>query len=179
MNNYNSPHKLRAPRSLGEQINIEPTIIVDTREQDPLVFSRLQSERGTLTTGDYSIKGLETLFSIERKSVADLVSCCTGEQRQRFERELHRLRGFRFKRLLIIGSELDIQNCRYHSSIKPQSVFATLGAFEVRYDVPVVFSPTPELAAVQIERWAYWFSREVIGTATSLLRSNEQEAPND
>src|SRR5258708_40041853 len=114
--------RLRVPRSLGEQINAEPTIIIDTREQEPLPFSRLKTVSGSLLTGDYSISGLESLFSVERKSIADLANCCTGEQRQRFERELHRLRGFRFKRLLIIGSELDIQKCRYHSSIKPQSV---------------------------------------------------------
>jgi hypothetical protein len=35
-------------------------------------------------------------------------ACCMGENRQRFERELHRLRGFRFARLLVVGSEEEI-----------------------------------------------------------------------
>src|SRR5258708_16843313 len=170
MNNYNSSHKLRIPRGLGEQINVEPTIIVDTREQDPLVFSRLESERGTLSTGDYSIKGLETLFVIERKSIADLVSCCMGENRERFERELHRLRGFRFKRLLVVGTEEEIYQGRYRSAITPKAVMATLGAFEVRYDLPVAYRSTPELAARQIESWAYWFAREQLLAAARLTR---------
>src|ERR1700736_2825356 len=100
--------KLPALRSLGELADHSITIVIDTREQAPLVFSHLQSMRGTLTTGDYSIQGLQELFSIERKSVGDLVGCCMGENRQRFEKELHRLRGFRFKRLLVVGSRHEI-----------------------------------------------------------------------
>src|SRR6516164_9158936 len=93
---------------LSQLSGVRPTIIVDTREQDPLVFSRLPAKSGTLRTGDYSVFGLEKLFSVERKSVSDLVGCCMGDGRRRFEAELHRLRGYRFKRLLIIGSELEI-----------------------------------------------------------------------
>jgi hypothetical protein len=51
--------------------------------------------------------------------------------RERFERELHRMRGFRFKRLLIVGNEEDIRNGQYHSQIKPSAVLATLATFEV------------------------------------------------
>ena len=69
------------------------------------IFKRLESRVGTLVSSDYSAAGIESLFAIERKTVGDLVGCCTGENRDRFERELHRLRGFRFKRLLVIGSE--------------------------------------------------------------------------
>ena len=98
-----------------------------------------------------------------------------GDSRQRFERELHRLRGFRFKRLLIVGTEEEILSGRYHSNIKPQAVMATLGAFEARYDLPVVFRPSPELAAAQIERWAWYFSREVVEVVNNLWRSARQE----
>ena len=41
-----------------------PTIIVDTREQDPLTFANLPPERRTLPTGDYSVLGFERDFSI-------------------------------------------------------------------------------------------------------------------
>jgi len=120
--------KLLALRSLGELADCQPVIVIDTREQAPLAFGRLQSIRGTLQMGDYSVKGLESLFAIERKSIGDLVGCCVGENRERFERELHRLRGFRFKRLLIVGTEAQIQEGQYCSNIKPQAVMATLGA---------------------------------------------------
>ena len=39
--------------------NPDPVIVCDTREQEPLVFTRLRSVRGTLTTGDYGILGAE------------------------------------------------------------------------------------------------------------------------
>lgn len=72
--------------------------------------------------------------------------------RERFARELHRLRGYRFKRLLIIGTREDIAAGRYHSKIAPKAVLATLGAFEIRFDLPVVYAETPETAASLIER---------------------------
>ena len=79
------------------------------------------------------------------------MACCTGENRVRFERALHRLRGFRFKRLLIVGSEAQILQGQYHPNIAPKAVLGTLSAFEVRYDLPVVFCETAAVAARQIE----------------------------
>ena len=35
------------------------TVVIDTREQRPADVAPLKSVRGTLVTGDYSIKGLE------------------------------------------------------------------------------------------------------------------------
>jgi ERCC4-type nuclease len=162
--------KLPALRSLGELAGAEPVIIIDTREQDPLPFSRLKTQSGTLVTGDYSIAGLESLFAVERKSISDLVGCCVGQGRERFERELHRLRGFRFRRLLIIGSEAQILKGEYHSNINPRAVLGTLHAFEVRYDLPVVFESTPELAARRVERWSFWFAREMVEVVNELWR---------
>ena len=167
-------NKLRAPEPLGKPIDFQPVIVVDTREQRPLPFARMRTQTATLPVGDYSILGAETLFAVERKSVADLVSCCMGENRERFERELHRLRGYGFKRLLIVGTEDEIQAGRYRSAITPKAVMATLGAFETRYDLPVVFQFNPG-AAAQIERYAYWFAREHLLTANSLLRSSGKE----
>jgi DNA excision repair protein ERCC-4 len=119
--------------------------------------------------------GLEELFAIERKTVSDLVGCCIGQNRERFERGLHRLRGFRFKRLLIVGTEAEILKGDYRSKIKPQAVVGTLRAFEVRYDVPVVFCETVDSAAKRIESWSYWFAREMVETVNDLRREVGQE----
>jgi DNA excision repair protein ERCC-4 len=156
-----------SPRVLSD---LRPMIVIDRREQAPLHFERLQAVSGTLYSGDYSIAGLEDSFAVERKSIGDLVSCCLACQRERFEHELHRLRGYRFKRLLIVGSREDIAAGRYHSKINPKSVLATLGAFEVRYDLPVIFVPSPKEAAASIERWAFWFTRETVKNADNALR---------
>ena len=162
--------KLPALRSLGDLAGSEPVIVTDSREQEPLTFSRLQSVRGTLTTGDYSVVGLQELFAIERKTISDLVGCCIGQNRDRFERELHRLRGFRFKRLLIVGSEAEILKRDYRSNIKPAAVLGTLRAFEMRYDTPFVFCETAETAATRVESWAFWFAREMVETVNNLRR---------
>ncbi len=135
-------------------------LITDTRERTPLCFQHLETVPGVLQTGDYSIQGLEHLFSVERKSIADLVQSVTRE-RKRFERELHRLRGFHFKRLLVIGTEQEIREGKYFSKTNPKAVLHSLYAFEARYDVPVIFVPTPEQAALIVERWAYWYAREI------------------
>ncbi len=72
-----------------------PVIAVDTREQDPLEFPTFPTKVATLQSGDYSVQGGELHFAVERKSLPDLVTSLTRE-RDRFCRELHRLRGFDF-----------------------------------------------------------------------------------
>src|ERR1700716_1306665 len=113
----NGPHTpafaLPALRALGELADTPITLIQDSREQAPLRFEHLPCIVRGLATADYSIVGFESEFGIERKNVDDIVSCCMGESRQRFERELHRLRGFRFKRLLIQSSRGLIEAQRY------------------------------------------------------------------
>jgi len=161
---------LPALKGLGNLAALRPVMVIDTREQTPLPFKRLASVRATLTSGDYSFRGGEELFAVERKSIADLVACCVGENRERFFRELHRLRGFRFKRLLIVGTRKEIEAGNFRSNINPRAVFATLSAIEARYDVPVVFSATPDDAGERVESWAWWVAREMATTANDLLR---------
>ena len=162
---------LPALKRLGELREAKPVIVVDSREQTPLLFTRLASERGTLQTGDYSFRGGEELFAIERKSVPDLVACCMGAERDRFSRELHRLRGYRFKRLLIVGTREEIERGDYRSNVVPKAILATLAAFEVRFDVPVVFEPSPAATAIRIEAWAWWSARELVESVNTLART--------
>lgn len=135
------------------------TIITDTREQIPLTFVNLPTETSTLYSGDYSVKGMEEIFTIERKTIADIVgSLTTG--RDRFMNELHRLRGYRFRRLLIVGTRHEIETGQYRSKAKPRAVLASLAAIEARYDIPVIFSASARTAAALVERWAFWSWRE-------------------
>jgi DNA excision repair protein ERCC-4 len=166
-----------ALKSLGELAQLHPTILVDSREQDPLIFHRFKSVSAPLTTGDYSIAGFSEIFAVERKTIGDLIGCCVGDNRERFERELHRLRGYRFKRLLVVGDRSSIEGGYYRSRISPLSVLGSLSAFEVRYDCPVVFAPTPEDAALEIERWCWYFCREHVEAANGLLRATKAIGP--
>ncbi|MCH8968351.1 MAG: hypothetical protein IIA66_04455 [Planctomycetes bacterium] len=42
-------------------MKIEPVVIIDRREKNPWRFSNLRTEPGSLTTGDYSVWGLERM----------------------------------------------------------------------------------------------------------------------
>jgi ERCC4-type nuclease len=163
-------------RGFSKLADFRPVIVVDSREQEPLTFTRLKAVRGSLYSGDYGVLGLENSFAVERKGIDDLGSGCLASNRTRFEHELHRLRGYAFKRLLIVGTRALIEIGRYHSRIAPTSVLATLAAFEVRYDLPVVFIETPEAAAIQIERWVFYYCREVMKLAHALTKSSKENS---
>jgi ERCC4-type nuclease len=161
-----------ALKGLANLGNEKPVILVDSREQLPLEFLNLPSRVATLATGDYSVAGLELDFAVERKSISDLVGCCMGENRERFERELHRLRGFRFKRLLVVGSRGEIEAMHYNSRISPKAVLGSLAAWEVRHDIPIIFSPTAVTAALEVERFVWYYVREVVESINNLYRAS-------
>ena len=66
------------------------TAVIDSREQHPLDLQPLRVVTAGLATGDYSVRGLERVVAIERKSLSDLVAC-VGAQRDRFDREVMRM----------------------------------------------------------------------------------------
>ena len=105
------------------------------------------------------------------------MGCCLGENRARFERELHRLRGFAFARLLVIGSREQIAAGKYRSQINPASVLGSISAWEVRYRVPVVFAASEREAARLIEDWVWWFAREWVLSVNKLARESSAAAP--
>ena len=170
-----SDNTLAALRELAKLADTRPVIVIDNREQEPLRLTHFESVRDTLYSGDYSLRGLENSFAVERKSLDDLANCCLATNRDRFEHELHRLRGYQFKHLLIIGSREEIAVGRYHSRIAPRAVLATLGAFEIRYSIPLVFCASLKEAAAAIERWVWWTAREIVKSANNLLRGCEGE----
>lgn len=56
-------------------------IIVDSREQQPWSFENMVSSVAKLDTGDYSLKGMEEIFCIERKgSVSEFANNITEKR---------------------------------------------------------------------------------------------------
>lgn len=98
--------------------------IVDTREQLPWDLSPMRCEPGTLSVGDYSLKGMESVIAIERKSLDDFVSCC-GNERERFQRELDRLRGWPVSAVIVEASWADLQLGQWRSRLTPKQVQAS------------------------------------------------------
>ena len=64
-------------------------------------------------------------------------------------------------KILIIGSEEEVLAQRYRSNMLPKALLGSLYAFEMRYDIPVVWTADPDSAAKLIERWAQRFVTEI------------------
>src|SRR3990167_7980076 len=114
------------------------TALIDTREQTPLDLSPLKTERATLTTGDYSVRGLEQEIAIERKSMPDLLGV-VGRDRARFDREVKRLLAYPTRALVIEGSWREIESGNWRSSIPPQTVLGSILGW-IAYGLPVIMA---------------------------------------
>ena len=102
--------------------------LIDTREQRPLNFSAVPNrslfrvEPATLTTGDYTIRGLQSEIAVERKSLADLVQCCIGTNRERFEKEIQRMKAFPCRLVVVEASWAEVCQGQWLSKIAPEAV---------------------------------------------------------
>lgn len=114
------------------------TFLVDTREQRPFDLSPFRTEKTTLVTGDYSLKGFEAEVSIERKSLDDLCNV-VGNDRKRFEKELQRLKAYPHRLLIIEASWLEIKQGQWRSRVHPESVLASLIGWQAS-GLPVIMA---------------------------------------
>ena len=137
-----------------------PKVVIDTREQAPLTFTNLPTVRGTLDTGDYSVSGLEHLIAVERKSLPDLLACL-GHGRDRFKRELQRLRAYRFRLLLVEADAATIERGAWRSQLKPAHVFGALASWTATYGLPVWLAGTHKAAGEFTERFLYQAARHI------------------
>lgn len=115
-------------------------LVQDTREQRPL-FARIPKgltiASATLQDGDYSIKGFQDVFAIERKS-HDLYGYCTGE-RDKTQVKMIRFRKMEFVGLAIEMKESDVYQFQQFSKAHPEQIRGALISFQVRYRVHVHF----------------------------------------
>jgi ERCC4-type nuclease len=131
----------------------KPCIIVDTREKAPFAFDHEHVDvvSGTLSTGDCSLFGHEDEVAIERKSLDDLVGTLT-HGRERFERELERMRSYVLRAVIIEGSWQDLADHHYVSLAHPSSIFGSVCCSHVDYLVPFLFCETRAIAGRVTER---------------------------
>ena len=143
---------------------ILPVVIVDTREQCPLAVKKYPTIRDTLPVGDYGIWGFSDLnnpaFTVERKSLDDLVQSLTHE-RDRFMREIEKMRCFRFGAVLIESSQDAVAMHHYRSQATPQAILASLDAIQVRTGIHIVWAGDREGSVRQLEGWVRQFVRGI------------------
>jgi len=118
------------------------TIVVDTREQTPFDFGPdVPIVAKGLDTGDYSILGLEDLVCLERKSLDDFLGC-VGRHRERFERELHRMRSFRCKAVIIETTRARLTAGNWRGKITPGQALGSIAGWRVRHGIEFIYAGT-------------------------------------
>jgi ERCC4-type nuclease len=142
--------QLRTPR---------PTVLVDTREQNPFNFSRFDGwfagvEKKALKLGDCSLAGLEELCIVERKDLSDLVHSFTAE-RPAFISRLRRMSTYP-QRLLVITAPLSTVKSSYpFSNANPNRILQSLVAMLAGWNVPFVCTETHELGEEIVASYLY------------------------
>lgn len=127
------------------------TIYIDTREKTAWTFSpNISIEKKALPEGDYTIKGLESIVVIERKTLSDFVGSVL---KKRFKDELKRLAPYKYKTIAVEASVTDIINADYSSHIHPMSVLGAAISIHVYHSIPVLFWGNRQIAQVLAEKW--------------------------
>lgn len=136
------------------------TIIRDTREKNGWSFDFYETCEAVvdegLKTGDYTAKGLEGLFVIERKASSGEIALNLGKKRKQFEAELERMREFRWRYIICEFSEDTLRMFPEGSTI-PKSKWKYLrmnGKFmrkllyeyEEDYEVTIIFTDNKQEA---------------------------------
>lgn len=133
------------------------TAIRDTREKADISLDPLMVMQGTLTTGDFSVKGLEHVVAIERKSLQDLIMC-VGKERDRFEREIQRLLAYTSRALVIETTWETIELKRYLGEVHPNAVIGSLLSWSDR-GLPIHLVGSNERAGRYISRLLFTAAR--------------------
>ena len=142
-------------------------IVIDSREQSPFHFEGypVEIEAGTLTTGDYSVSGFTDRVAVERKSLGDLMGCLTHD-RERFTRELERLRGY--ESVVVVEAPFSqLADGRYRSRMNPESAVQSVVSIIQAYRMPFFFAEN----RLRAERFVFDFLRHFCRHAEARYRA--------
>jgi ERCC4-type nuclease len=119
------------------------TIITDSREQKPL-FGPGETLRAKLDVGDYSIKGFEKAFSIERKSPSDAFLTLTSGHK-RFKAELNRSQSYDYFAIVVEANLTDIRRkafigAQHIKYTKGDTINKILLTLHIKYGIPVFWT---------------------------------------
>jgi ERCC4-type nuclease len=140
---------------------------VDTREQNPLDLEPLRQVAGTLATGDYSLRGLESIIAIERKSLVDLLSC-VGQERDRFHREVLRLLAYPVRALVVESTWPEIERGKWRSKVRAPAALGTVLNW-ISMGLPVIMASDHCRAGRYVSRILFVAARRRWREARALL----------
>jgi ERCC4-type nuclease len=169
MSNEQGTGAAQAPRiKLPAELNLERLVaICDTREQHPLDLAPLRVERGTLATGDYSIVGLQNCIAVERKSLPDFLACC-GVERERFDREVHRLLAYPVRAIVIEALWSDLEGGNWRSKITPAAAVGSAIGW-IAAGLPIVMAGDHQRAGRFVSRLLFTAARRRWREARALV----------
>lgn len=133
-------------------------IVIDIAEKLPWDMSPMRSIREHLTTGDYTVSGLEDCICCERKSLEDLVQCVGGSSRARFERELKRMLAYESRCVIVEAGWNDLERGGWRSKITPKAVVASILSWTSQ-GVPFILADNRERAQTLAARFLYLSAR--------------------
>lgn len=150
------------------------TFLIDTREQRPLDFNwnpdtqkKVRTERATLDTGDYTVKGLEKRICVERKSLNDLLTCI-GRERDRFEREIDRMMAFECCLIVVEASWDEIELGMWRSRLNARQVMGSIQGW-YRRRVPFFFHPNRNTIANFVGNMMFLHAKHCFNSLVEML----------
>lgn len=121
--------------------------MIDTREQNPFEFPGIETQRGTLQAGDYSLLGYEDQVTVERKSYEDAWQCSASESR-RFEECVQRMAAMA-RALIVIEPSLKkyTKKPKHVERVTAATAVGRYVSWMAKYRVPVVWCENRAYAA--------------------------------
>jgi DNA excision repair protein ERCC-4 len=151
-----------SPKTLkdAQEVVWPHTILVDRKEQQPFTMQGLETTEpppepfrfddfhmkykekivplvvptacADLHTGDYTVRGMENMITVERKSIEDLFGTLTSS-RERFENELDRMAAMDFAIVVVEGDWHRVMRGLRDRKVNPQSIFGSVIAYQQRW----------------------------------------------
>ncbi len=164
------------PESWGAPVDPFLSAIPDSQAAHfrPIRFP-LAVEVGTLATGDYSVKGLENVVAIERKSLSDLLGCIGGE-RERFDREVMRLLAYPCRAIIVEATWGDLEAGEWRSKVTSSAAIGSCLGW-IAQGVPIVMAGDHERAGRYVSRLLFTAARrrwrELRQLASTIMEDRE------
>ena len=135
-------------------------IVADSREKEPYTFD-CPMVRHKLEAGDYSVEGLESTVSVERKSLADFTSTVMHDF-QRFAVELEKLAAMEAA-CVVVEADLDgVLRGKETEALHNTSPGSLLGAalwLTLRFGVPIYWCGSRQAARAFTDGFLRMFVR--------------------
>lgn len=136
-------------------------ILIDTREQDPLLFvgcEDVQISRELVPAGDYTLVGHDMpgddhSVAFERKKNCQELCGNLGTGWDRFVREAEKLQQYTYKQIVVCGHDnfLELYNRKF-TQLHPNFIYKRLAELHINYGITTIFLPNREIAQNYIFR---------------------------